>query len=156
MPFGLANAPATFQRLMDVVLNGLNFTMCLVYLDDIVIFSSTASEHLERLELLFERLQSARLKLKPSKCRFLQHQIEFLGHIVSSKGVATDPAKTSRVTEWPVPVDVSEVRAFLGLCSYYRRYVRGFSEIASPPPCSDWKRGQDSGGLQTVCMHSNS
>ena len=132
MPFGLANAPATFQRLMDMVLSGLNFMMCLVYLDDIVIFSRTVEEHLERLELLFERLRGANLKLKPSKCQFFKHEIVFLGHVVSAQGVSTDPEKVAAVRDWPVPTNVSEVRSFVGLCSYYRRYVRDFAQIAAP------------------------
>ena len=132
MPFGLANAPATFQRLMDMVLSGLNFVMCLVYLDDIIVFSRTIEEHLGRLELLLKRLRGANLKLKPSKCKFFKFDIEFLGHVVNSLGISTDPEKVAAVRNWPVPTNVSEVRSFVGLCSYYRRYVRDFVEVAAP------------------------
>ena len=117
MPFGLCNAPATFQRVMDVVMSGLNFQVCLVYLDDIILFSQTVSEHLERLRIMFERLRKANLKLKPSKCSLLKNEVVFLGHVISSEGVSTDPAKIDAVKNWPVPTSVTEVRSFLGLCS---------------------------------------
>src|SRR5206468_7115060 len=132
MPFGVTNGPATFQRLMDLTLAGLNYDVCLVYLDDIVLMSSTVPEHLDRLRLVLERLRNAGLKLKPSKCDLLQRTISFLGHIVSERGVATDPSEIEAVTDWPTPTNVTEVRAFLGLCSYYRRFVQNFSQIAGP------------------------
>ena len=132
MPFGLCNAGSTFQRLMDVVMRGLNFSILLVYLDDIIVYSRTVEEHVERLEKMFLRLRDANLKLKPSKCFLLQAQVTFLGHIVSGSGVATDPEKIEAVQNWPRPVNVREVRSFLGLCSYYRRFVQGFAEIAGP------------------------
>ena len=132
MPFGLCNAPATFQRLMDIVLSGLNFEICLVYLDDVIIFGSTPEEHLDRLERVFQRLREANLKLKPSKCQLLRRSVGFLGHIVTPEGVAMDPSKVKDVVEWPVPQKLRDVRAFLGLCSYYRRFVRDFSTVAAP------------------------
>jgi transposase InsO family protein len=132
MPFGLCNAPATFQRLMDIVLSGLNFEICLVYLDDVIIFGSTPEQHLDRLGQVFGRLREANLKLKPSKCRLMQRTVSFLGHIVTQDGVAVDPSKIRDVVEWPVPQRLRDVRAFLGLCSYYRRFIRDFSVLASP------------------------
>ena len=132
MPFGLCNAGATFQRLMDVVMSGLHFEVCLVYLDDIVLFSRTIEEHLERLVRLLGRLESAGLKLKPEKCRLMQKSVSFLGHVVSGEGIATDPEKTKMVSEWPVPTTVKEVRSFLGLAGYYRRFVKGYASIATP------------------------
>ena len=132
MPFGLCNAPATFQRLMDIVLSGLNFEICLVYLDDVIIFGSTPEEHLDRLEKVFQRLRGANLKLKPSKCQLLRRSVGFLGHIVTPEGVAMDPSKVKDVVEWPVPQKLRDVRAFLGLCSYYRRFVKDFSTVAAP------------------------
>jgi RNase H-like domain found in reverse transcriptase/Reverse transcriptase (RNA-dependent DNA polymerase)/Integrase core domain/Integrase zinc binding domain/Zinc knuckle len=132
MPFGLCNAPGTFQRIMDIVMAGLNFRVLLVYLDDIILFSKSVEEHLERLELLFTTLRTANLKLKPSKCKLIRREVGFLGHIVSDKGISTDPDKISAVQDWPVPTSVTEVRSFLGLCGYYRRFVSHFSEIAAP------------------------
>jgi len=121
VPFGLCNASSIFQHAMDLALNGFNFYMCLVYLDDIVVYSSTVEEHLLRLRKLFDRLRIANLKLKPSKCSlFLRAMVLFLGHVVSGDGVSTDPSKIDLVKNWPQPRDVHEVRSFLGLASYYR------------------------------------
>ena len=97
MPFGLCNAGATFQRLMDIVMSGLNLEMCLVYLDDIVVYARTPEEHLERLAVVFERLSQAGLKLKPEKCRFFQRSVQFLGHVISHEGIGTDPEKIRAV-----------------------------------------------------------
>jgi len=132
MPFGLCNAPATFQRLMDCTMAGLNYEICLLYLDDIIVFSADIETHFQRLELIFERLKRANLKLKPSKCRFLQREVDFLGYRVSGSGVETDDKKIEAVVTWPTPTKLRDVRGFLGLCSYYRRFVNGFSEIAAP------------------------
>jgi len=132
VPFGLCNAGSTFQRVMDLALNGLNFNMCLVYLDDIIVYSTDVDEHIGRLEKLFERLRSANLKLKPSKCKLLRSELSFLGHVVSSKGVGTDPEKISAVQDWRVPTDVKEVRSFLGLASYYKKFVPSFAVFAAP------------------------
>ena len=132
MPFGLCNAVATFQRLMDLVLSGLNFEICLVYLDDIILFSTTLEQHLERLELVLQRLKAANLKLKPSKCTLLQKEVIFLGHIVSSQGLATDPAKVKLIQEWPVPKNLRQLRGFLGLAGYYRKFVKDYSKIVGP------------------------
>ena len=95
MPFGLTGAPATFQRLMDMIMAGLNLEICLVYLDDIIVFESGVHEHLKRLRAIFERLRGARLNLKPSK--MFQKSVSFLGHVVSERGVATDPCKIESV-----------------------------------------------------------
>jgi len=132
MPFGLCNAPATFQRLMDTVLMGLNFDICLAYLDDIIVFSRDLQGHLERLEQLFARLREANLKLKPSKCTLLQRKVSFLGYTLSEAGVSTDPSKIQAVQNWPVPANLRQCRAFVGLCQYYRRFVPNFSAVAAP------------------------
>ena len=132
MPFGLTNAPATFQRLMERVLDGLQWHICLVYIDDIIIFSQTFEEHLKCLEEVFSRLIAAGLKLKPKKCFPFQQKVKYLGHEVSAAGISTDPAKTKAVSEWPVPTTVAEVQSFLGLCSYCRRFVDDFATVAKP------------------------
>jgi len=117
---------------MDLALHGLNFNMCLVYLDDNIVYSADVDEHIERLEKLFERLRSANLKLKPSKCKLLRLELSFLGLVVSRRGVGTDPEKIRAVQNWPVPTDVKKVRSFLGLASYYRRFVTSFAALAAP------------------------
>jgi transposase InsO family protein/predicted aspartyl protease len=131
MPFGLNNAGATFQRLMHTVLSGLTLEICLVYLDDIIVFSSTLEQHLERLEAVLVRISKCGMKLKASKCALMQKPVHFLGHVVSGDGVATDPEKARLVEQWPVPSDLGELRSFLGLTGYYRRYVEGYSRVAS-------------------------
>jgi len=132
MPFGLCNAPATFQRLMDCVLAGLQWSSCLVYIDDVIIIGRSFEEHLHHLQQVLDRLKLAGLKIQPSKCHFLQHKVNFLGHVVSNEGVLPDLSKTSKVKEWPTPTSVQEVQRFLGLANYYRRFVRNFASIAKP------------------------
>jgi len=131
MPFGLCNAGATFQRLMDMVISGLAFEVCLVYLNDVIVFSTTIDEHFRQLSAVLTRLRDAGLKLKPSKCRLLQNHVAFLGHIVSENGISTDPEKVRAVADWPTPTNLREVRSFVGLCSYYRRFVEGFARISA-------------------------
>ena len=132
MPFGLTNAPATFQRLMESCLGELHLNCCIIYLDDIIVFSRTPEEHIHRLRAVFEKLKAAGLKLKPSKCDFFKNEIKYLGHVVSEQGVSTDPGKIIAVTEWPQPTIVTEVRSFLGFVSYYRRFIPNFSKVAKP------------------------
>ena len=132
MPFGLANAPATFERMMERVLAGLHWEICLIYLDDVIIFSETFEDHLVRLHQVLTRLKDAKLKLSPSKCKLFRSQVEYLGHIVSKDGVGTDPKKIDAITVWPTPTCPREVRSFVGLCSYYRRFVKGFADITRP------------------------
>ena len=132
LPFGLCNAPATFQRLMDLVLSGLQWSRCLVYLDDVIIVGKDFAEHLQNLQAVFRRLQSAGLKLQPAKCAFLRKEVNYLGHVVSENGVSTDPSKTDKVAKWPVPNSAKDVKRFLGFASYYRRFIRNFATIAKP------------------------
>ena len=130
MPFGLTNAPATFQRLMESCLGELHLNWCMIYLDDIIVFSQTPEEHIYRLKALFNKLKAAGLKLKPSKCDLFKQQINYLGHVLSKEGVSTDPEKIKAVTEWPLPTTVTEVRSFLGFVSYYSRFIPNFSKVA--------------------------
>jgi hypothetical protein len=132
MPFGLCNAPSTFERLMETVLRGLQWQQCLVYLDDVVVFAQSENQMLERLDTVFSRLLDAGLKLKPRKCSLFSRKTEYLGHIVSEEGIHVSPTKVSAITEWPVPETVTELRSFLGTANYYRRFVKGFSQIAAP------------------------
>lgn len=132
MPFGLCNAPATFERLMESVLRGLSLDICLVYLDDIIVLGRSFAHQLKNLELVFERLRAANLKLNPKKCNLFRKRVNYLGHVVSDEGISVDPEKTRAICEWPVPRNKHEVRSFLGLCTYYRRYVKGFANVAKP------------------------
>ena len=133
MPFGLCNAPATFSRLMDQVLSGLNWIDCLLYLDDVIIFGKTWDQHLSRLRLVFSRLAEAGLKLKPSKCELACSKVKYLGHIVSEAGVETNPETLRAVEAIQAPLSTqTEVKSFLGLCGFYRRFIKGFSSIAAP------------------------
>lgn len=132
MAFGLTNAPATFQRLMERTMGELNLRECLIYLDDVIIFSRSVEEHLDRLNKVFERLEKAGLKLKGSKCEFFRTSTTYLGHVVSERGVEADPAKISTIKTWPVPSSVKELRSFLGFAGYYRRFIEGFAKIAKP------------------------
>ena len=132
MPFGLTNAPATFQRLMNSVMSEFIFSILLVYLDDLLVFSSTFEKHLTALRMVLERLRAVGVRLNPEKCEFAKERVNFLGHVVSASGISTDPSKVSAVMDWPTPKTVKEVRSFLGLASYYRRFVAEFSRIARP------------------------
>lgn len=132
LPFGLCNAPATFQRLMNLLLAGLQWNTCLVYLDDILIFSKTFEDHIQRLELILHKLESAGLKLRLEKCKFMQTETSYLGYIISSAGIQPDPAKIKSVKEFPIPKSAEKVKSFLGLAGYYRRFIKNFSSIAEP------------------------
>lgn len=130
MPFGLSGAPSSFQRLMDTVFRGLPFVT--KYIDDVLVHSANAVEHRDHLQQAFQRLRQAGLTLKGKKCRVGMSEVPYLGHIFSGMGMFPDPAKVKSVQDWPVPTDVTEVRKFLGLASYYRRYIPHFSDIAAP------------------------
>ena len=132
MPFGLTNAPATFQRLMQTVLQGLVPKNCLIYLDDIIVHAPTVDEHNRRLQEVFDRLRNAGLKLKMSKCSFLQREVSFLGHVITPAGIKTDGSKIQKIRDWPKPRSTDEVRSFMGLASYYRKFVPKFAAIATP------------------------
>lgn len=132
MPFGLCNGPATFQRLMESCLGEQNYQSLLIYLDDVIVFAADFETHLDRLDFVFSRLSAQGLKLRPDKCKLLRSSVHYLGHIVSESGIAPDPDKVTAVQHWKVPTSPTELRAFLGLAGYYRRFVSGFSQIAGP------------------------
>ena len=132
MSFGLTNAPATFQRLMELVLTGMTQEQLQVYLDDVLVIGATFLLALMNLCLVFHRALRAEIKFKPAKCSLFQKKVEFLGHVVSEQGVQCDPAKLKAVARWPRPRTVPQVRSFLGFCSYYRRFIPNFSRLSLP------------------------
>ena len=132
MPMGLKNAPATFQRVMELVLKGLTPHQCLVYLDDIIVFGATFSDTLENMRRVLDRLREANLKLKAKKCFLFQTTLEYLGHVLSYNSLKTSPKLTSAITDFPHPTNLKEVQQFLGLANYYRRFIEHFSQKAAP------------------------
>lgn len=132
MPFDLTNAPATFQCIMNQVLQPFLRKFVLVFLDDILIYSRSKEEHLQHLQQVLETLRANQLHLKASKCTFAQTSLEYLGHIISDQGVATDPTKTNATLQWLVPIRFTELKAFLGLAGYYRKFVRNYGILAKP------------------------
>jgi len=132
MPFGLKNAPATFQRLMDRVLSGLQGIELFVYLDDIVIYASSLTEHNKKFNKLAERLRNANLRLQPDKCEFLRKEVVYLGHVINETGVKPDPKKIEAVSNFPRPKNTKHIKQFLGLAGYYRRFLSNFSKTARP------------------------
>ena len=132
MPFGLINAPATFQTLMNKILRPYIDKFVLVYLDDILIFSNSKEEHLQHLRLVFDALREAKLYVRSLKCVFNQSTVEFCGHIVGQGVVKVLESKVQTIRSWPVPKTVHEVRQFYGLVNYYRRFIRNFSIIGAP------------------------
>ena len=132
MPFGLCNAPSTFQRLMEKVLQGLLWRTAVVYLDDVVIYSRSMEEHYSHLEAVMQRFEQHNLKLKPRKCELFRTTVHYLGHVVTPDGVATDPGLIEKVAAWEPPQNLKEVRTFLGLTGYYRRFVPAYGDVAEP------------------------
>lgn len=131
-PFGLKNLPYHFQALLNTVLTGLQGVKCFVYLDDVIIFARDVEEHNEKLIEVFERFRTHNLKLQPDKCQFLMTEIVYLGHICSENGIKPDTKLTSVIKEYPAPKNIKQVQSFLGLANYYRKFIKGFSQIASP------------------------
>ena len=132
MPFGLYNAPPTFQRLMQNCLGELNLTYCLIYLDDVIIFSQTEEEHLERMCVVFDHLREHGLKLKPSKCDMFKAEINYLAHHVSTKGVLPSKKNLEAIAECPPPDTYTKVKSFVGLVGHYRHFIKEFANIATP------------------------
>jgi hypothetical protein len=132
MPFGLTNAPATFQAAMNTIFEPLLRKCVLIFMDDILVYNKTLEEHQQQLQQVFSILQANNFYLKDYKCSFAQTQIEYLGHVISGDGVATDPTKIKAVESWPQPKDIMQVRAFLGLAGYYRKFIRHYGQISKP------------------------
>jgi hypothetical protein len=132
MPFGLKGAPATFQRLMTTVLSGIQGIKCLVYLDDVVVFAENLNTHNERLREVFGRMRQHNLKLQPDKCEFLRREVSYLGHVIGQTGIKPDEKRIKAVKDYPKPRTTRELKGFLGLSGYYRRFIPNFSKIAKP------------------------
>ena len=132
MPFGLCNAPPTFQRLMQNCLGELNLTYCLIYLDDVIVFSDMPEEHLRKMHVVFDRLCEHGLKLKPSKCEVFKSEINYLAHHVSQKGVLPSKKNLESIAQCPPPDTYTKVKSFVGLVGHYRHFIKGFAKIAAP------------------------
>ncbi|KAL8572672.1 hypothetical protein ACOMHN_049801 [Nucella lapillus] len=132
MPMGLSTAPATFQRLMQMTMNDLAFQILLVYLDDLLIYSKSFEEHLQRLQTVFDRLREVGLTLNPKKCHLVWAEVEYLGYTISGEEIATSKDKVTAVKSWPALKTLHDLRSFLGFASYYRRFVQGFAKVAKP------------------------
>ena len=134
MPFGLTNAGASFCLLMEMCIGDQKYITLLFYLDDICVFAETAGQMLDRIQFTFGRLKEFNLKIKPKKSFFFQAEVNFLGHILSKKGVSPNPEKVAKIKDWPIPKTPKEVHSFVGLASYYRRFIPSFTKLAGPLP----------------------
>jgi hypothetical protein len=132
MSFGLTNAPAYFMNLMNKVFMEYLDRFVVVFIDDILIYSKSDSDHEEHLRLVLQKLRDNQLYAKYSKCEFWIGEVPFLGHIISNGGISVDPAKVKEIMEWSIPTTVTEILSFLGLAGYYQRFIEGFSKIAKP------------------------
>lgn len=132
LPFGLKNAPATFQRCMNFIMRDLLKGTCLIYLDDIIVYSVSLQEHLDKLGKVFQRLREANLKISLDKCEFLKHSIKYLGYLVTNQGLRPDPDKVSAIQRIKLPTDQKQIKSFLGLIGYYRRFIPNFAKITKP------------------------
>ena len=132
LPFGLTGAPATYQRLMELVLAGLQWSICLIYLDDVIIFGCNFKENIESLDVVLTRFGAAGLKLKPAKCLFFSDRVTFLGHVITKEGILPDPDNLAKIANWPVPQNVREVPGIIGLGNYYMRFVKDYSKRVQP------------------------
>ena len=132
LPFGLMNSPITFQNLVCKVLKNLNWKVALVYIDDTLVFSKNFDDHLTHLSQVFSNLISANLTLQPTKCKFATHEIEYLGHVISKHGIKVNPQKTKAIDEYPQPKTAKHVKSFLGMTSYYRKFIKSYAKIAQP------------------------
>jgi RNase H-like domain found in reverse transcriptase/Reverse transcriptase (RNA-dependent DNA polymerase)/Integrase zinc binding domain/Chromo (CHRromatin Organisation MOdifier) domain len=132
VPFGLTNAPAAFQAYINKALVGLVDVICIVYLDDILIFSNSEEEHIEHVKTVLERLREHKLYVNADKCSFHTTETEYLGYLITPDGVSIDPSRVKTILDWPEPASIHEIRVFIGFINYYRRFVHKFAEIAAP------------------------
>ena len=132
MPFGLTNAPAAFMDLMNRVFRAYLDKFVIVFIDDILVYSSSEEEHVDHLRIVLQTLREQQLYAKLSKCKFWLDKVEFLGHVISAEGIYVDPQKIEAIVNWRQPTSVTEIRSFLGLAGYYMKFVEGFSMIAAP------------------------
>lgn len=132
LPFGLCNSPATFSRVIQLVLQGLTWKECLAYLDDVVVLGKDFEDHLQNFSSVFSRFQKYNLKLKPSKCQLFQTEVKFLGKIVSEAGISVNPESVESVQNWPTPKNKKEVESFIGYVNYHRDHIKNFSALAEP------------------------
>lgn len=146
LPFGLVNAPATFQTYINNALAGLVDTICIVYLDDILIFSEKPEDHQQHVRSVLERLQQARLFANPEKCEFHTNEVQFLGFVVSPQGIRMEEERVAAITTWKEPATVKELLVFLGFTGFYRRFICGYSKIAAP--LTDLLKGRNGGPIQ--------
>ena len=132
MPFGLTNAPAVFMCLMNNIMHKYLDKFVVVFIYDILIYSKNEAEHKEHLPIVLQELREKQFFAKFSKCDFFRDEIQYLGHVVTKEGISVDPEKIRAIEDWPVPKDVTDVRSFMGITGYYRRFIEGFSKIANP------------------------
>ena len=117
---------------MESCLGDYHLKYCIIYLDDIIIFSKIPEEHISRLHKVFQKLDEAGLHLKPNRCEFFRDRLEYLGHVVLSKKIETNPRKIAAIINWPRPKNITQIRSFLGFCNYYRKFIRGYAQVAKP------------------------
>jgi len=132
MPFGLKNAPATFQRMMHNILKNFNWKICLIYLDDVIIFSNNLDQHCERLDQILKCFYAAGIKLSPKKCKFMLSEVSYLGHTIGKEGIKTDENKVEKIKNLEIPKFESELVSFLGFCGYYRKFIKNYADIVAP------------------------
>ena len=132
MSFRLTNAPTTFQHLMQSCLGNVHLQHCIIYLDDIIVFSKTPEEHMVRLRAVFEQLKKAEVKPKPSQCKFFKQELTYLGYVVSKNGIQSNFKKVEAIQKWPIPTNVTEVCNFLQFTNYYCRFFKKYAQVAKP------------------------
>ena len=132
MPFGLKNAPATFQRMIDNVLRDYQYKTCFVYKDEIVIFSKSLQDHIIHLQQIFQKLKETNLKIQLDKSEFLRKEVNFLGHVITPDGITPNPIKIEAIQKYPIPKTVKEIKSYLGLVGYYRKCIPNFAKLTQP------------------------